>query len=346
MAKSSASAGGNWVTINGVHVLIGANGKIEKGPAKFIGSTVADMKGGSSKSVAERKAELQKKKETKAETPKKETTKKTETKKETPKKTTTKASSTAKKETAPKKETASKKAEDTSKKSNAKKETAKKEQPIKNTARAERIRNFDDQDVVDMANHFKGMKNLTEDQKEYKRLVMEEVEKRGITKQTAHYDSFGRAGSKTVTEYVLPDKGTSSSSTTASTKSMTSKAVDTKSTTPTKTATKQADKAVSKYRDESTTPFGKSGASKDSNVGQVVSSVRSGVNKGLVMTKNFGLKVSESEVTKMQDYFDTQAMSAANRGAKVLSTNYAPFSGTYEVKFSDGTTASYKLNVN
>lgn len=47
MSKSSASSGGTWVTINGVHILIGASGKIEKGPAKFIGSTVADMKNSS-----------------------------------------------------------------------------------------------------------------------------------------------------------------------------------------------------------------------------------------------------------------------------------------------------------
>lgn len=65
MAKSSSSSGGNWVTINGVHILIGANGKIEKGPAKFIGSTVDDMKK-SGKSTADRKAELQKKKEAKS----------------------------------------------------------------------------------------------------------------------------------------------------------------------------------------------------------------------------------------------------------------------------------------
>ena len=60
--SSKGSAGGNWVTINGVHVLIGANGKIAKGPAKFIGSTLNDLPGSSVKSVAERKADLQKKK--------------------------------------------------------------------------------------------------------------------------------------------------------------------------------------------------------------------------------------------------------------------------------------------
>lgn len=50
---------GNWVTINGVHVLIGGNGKIVKGPAKFIGSTVADMKN-VGKSASDRKEELKK----------------------------------------------------------------------------------------------------------------------------------------------------------------------------------------------------------------------------------------------------------------------------------------------
>ena len=43
---SKSSGDGNWVTINGVHVLIGANGKITKGPAKFIGSRVEDLPGG------------------------------------------------------------------------------------------------------------------------------------------------------------------------------------------------------------------------------------------------------------------------------------------------------------
>lgn len=33
----------NWVTINGVHVLIGGSGRIEKGPAKWIGSKASDL---------------------------------------------------------------------------------------------------------------------------------------------------------------------------------------------------------------------------------------------------------------------------------------------------------------
>ena len=46
-----------WVTINGVHVFIDNSGKISKGPAKFIGSTVNDLPS-SGKSAADRKAEL------------------------------------------------------------------------------------------------------------------------------------------------------------------------------------------------------------------------------------------------------------------------------------------------
>ena len=42
MAAKKSSKGGNWVTINGVHVLI-ENGKITKGPAKFIGSSLSDL---------------------------------------------------------------------------------------------------------------------------------------------------------------------------------------------------------------------------------------------------------------------------------------------------------------
>ena len=39
------SSDGNWVTINGVHVLIGGDGKtIMKGPAKFVGKTVNEIK--------------------------------------------------------------------------------------------------------------------------------------------------------------------------------------------------------------------------------------------------------------------------------------------------------------
>lgn len=49
-----------WVTINGVHVFIGPKGKITKGPAKFIGSTVNDISK-PKKSVAERKEQLKKK---------------------------------------------------------------------------------------------------------------------------------------------------------------------------------------------------------------------------------------------------------------------------------------------
>ena len=55
MIKAYASEE-RWVTINGVHVLIGAGGKITKGPAKFIGSTVDDLKG--QKMTDKKKAEL------------------------------------------------------------------------------------------------------------------------------------------------------------------------------------------------------------------------------------------------------------------------------------------------
>lgn len=61
LMKAYATTGaGNWVTINGTHVLIGGNGKIMKGPAKFIGSTVEDMKS-AGKSTEDKKAELKKK---------------------------------------------------------------------------------------------------------------------------------------------------------------------------------------------------------------------------------------------------------------------------------------------
>ena len=43
-AYAASSGGDHWVTINGTHVLIGDSGKIKKGPDKFIGSTVAEMK--------------------------------------------------------------------------------------------------------------------------------------------------------------------------------------------------------------------------------------------------------------------------------------------------------------
>ena len=42
LMKAYADAG-SWVTINGTHVLIGASGKIVKGPAKFIGSTIEEI---------------------------------------------------------------------------------------------------------------------------------------------------------------------------------------------------------------------------------------------------------------------------------------------------------------
>ena len=44
---------GNWVTINGVHVLIGGSGEVEKGPANFIGKTVDEIKGKGAKSAKE-----------------------------------------------------------------------------------------------------------------------------------------------------------------------------------------------------------------------------------------------------------------------------------------------------
>ena len=54
MPKNTAKGGG-WVTINGVHVFI-EGGKITKGPAKFIGSSVNDLPSG--KSAEDKKAEL------------------------------------------------------------------------------------------------------------------------------------------------------------------------------------------------------------------------------------------------------------------------------------------------
>lgn len=81
MASKASSGGGNWVTINGVHVLIGANGKITKGPAKFIGSTVNDLPGSSATGkYAKKAAEKKSSTTTKKETVKKETGKKAVTK--------------------------------------------------------------------------------------------------------------------------------------------------------------------------------------------------------------------------------------------------------------------------
>lgn len=54
MPKNTAKGGG-WVTINGVHVFI-EGGKITKGPAKFIGSSVNDLPSG--KSAEDKKAKL------------------------------------------------------------------------------------------------------------------------------------------------------------------------------------------------------------------------------------------------------------------------------------------------
>ena len=54
MPKNTAKGGG-WVTINGVHVFI-EGGKITKGPAKFIGSSVNDLPSG--KSAEDKKAAL------------------------------------------------------------------------------------------------------------------------------------------------------------------------------------------------------------------------------------------------------------------------------------------------
>lgn len=81
---AGVSNGGNWVTLNGVHVLIGANGKIIKGPAKFIGSTVEDLQ--KQKMTNDKKEELKAKygdktkKEDKKEEPKKEEPKKDDSK--------------------------------------------------------------------------------------------------------------------------------------------------------------------------------------------------------------------------------------------------------------------------
>lgn len=92
LANKTNSGQGNWVTINGVHVLIGANGKIIKGPAKFIGSTVDDLK--NQKMTDDKKAQLKAKYGDKTSTSdKKETTKKEnteDTKKDSPKKEDTK----------------------------------------------------------------------------------------------------------------------------------------------------------------------------------------------------------------------------------------------------------------
>ena len=56
-ASKKSSSGGNWVTINGVHVLI-ENGKITKGPAKFIGSTLNDLPSSGKQSAEDKKAAL------------------------------------------------------------------------------------------------------------------------------------------------------------------------------------------------------------------------------------------------------------------------------------------------
>lgn len=73
---------GTWVTLNGVHVLIGASGKIEKGPAKFIGSTVEDLQ--KQKMTDDKKAQLKAKygDKTSLTSPKKETKTKEEVKKD------------------------------------------------------------------------------------------------------------------------------------------------------------------------------------------------------------------------------------------------------------------------
>ena len=55
MKAYAITGAGNWVTINGTHVLIGGNGKIIKGPAKFIGSTVEEMKSASKSSINDSK---------------------------------------------------------------------------------------------------------------------------------------------------------------------------------------------------------------------------------------------------------------------------------------------------
>lgn len=73
-----------WVTLNGVHVLIGANGKITKGPAKFIGSSIEDLQ--KQKMSNDKKEELKAKygdktkKEGKKEEPKKSEPKKDDSK--------------------------------------------------------------------------------------------------------------------------------------------------------------------------------------------------------------------------------------------------------------------------
>lgn len=46
--KAYASTG-QWITIKGVHILVGGDGNIIKGPTKLIGSTVQSLRGSSSK---------------------------------------------------------------------------------------------------------------------------------------------------------------------------------------------------------------------------------------------------------------------------------------------------------
>lgn len=46
MSKSNSS-GGNWVTINGAHILIGADGTVNKGPSSLVGKRMGGAKDGS-----------------------------------------------------------------------------------------------------------------------------------------------------------------------------------------------------------------------------------------------------------------------------------------------------------
>lgn len=189
---------GNWVTINGVHVLIGANGKITKGPAKFVGSTVNDLKG--QKMTSDKKAEL--------------------------------------------------------------KEKYGKSKSSKST--------------------------------------------NGDSKPTK--------------------KGTSSTA---------------KANTSAKAKSGYSPSTTKKYRDESTTVAGNSGLSKDS----VVQAVRNNINSSLKMAKAMGSlnSTTSSKITKMQDYFESAAIAASKRGAKVSGSSSSPFTGEFTIEFSDGKVAKFEI---
>ncbi len=353
-SKKSSSSDGRWVTINGVHVFIGASGKITKGPAKFIGSKVDDLKG--QKMSDEKKAQLKakygdKKKSTSTTTSKSSgTTKKTTPTKSTTSKTTGTKSTTSK----------SKDPLDIAIKNAEKKYGAKvKEADIRREYRALTGRGLAS-DVRVLPPKAKQTKSTTTKKstgytEKYSGKSTKEVQSAlGTSKMTK---SQLEAQYEKDKKYLADPKNKNADGTIdgkwrdaysrqkAIKKELESRGTTTTLMKETKDKTK-ANEAVSKYRDESTTPFGKSKESKSSNTGQVVSTVRSNINGGLQMTKAFGLKMNPSEVSKMQDYFDKQAMSAAKRGAKVVGSKSSPFSGQFSVEFSDGTIATYQIKVN